>query len=491
MSQDARSNAAAGGRKLARAVTGYGAAMVVAKLTSLVTLPVISWVITPSELGTFAVLNSLLLLSFATLLDLGLDAAALRLAVDEDAAGRRDTFSSLLVARTLLASAIAIVAVGWAPDVSRVLTGTEAHAPLIPWLALSILVGTPARTMSNWLRFQGRHGQLGGVMSTMSLIDAALQIGLVVGLDWGLAGLVIARVGSHVLTLPALLALGRDLRGGRLRLSLLRPMLAFGLPFGLFSALHSLREVDRYLIGHLASFEHAGVYDLSVRIAAPLAAVNLALSLALEPELYRRHDAPGTARRVDAFVRAYACLGGGVAFAAAALSPEIVLLVDPAFRPAVRLIPILLFLELIEGLRRMAGLGGDLAKRTGLWAVVALVNVLVAIPGAVLLLPRWPYLAAPVSLLAGAVLAALTAHALARRVHPIALPIPRALAALLVGAALSWAAAVELAEGALGLLARVALAAAFPIGAALVLKVRAETLRELLGALRRRGERTA
>ena len=96
-----------------------------------------------------------------------------------------------------------------------------------------------------------------------------------------------------------------------------------------------------------------------------------------------------------------------------------------------------------------------------------------------------------VSLLAGAVLAALTAHALARRVHPIALPIPRALAALLVGAALSWAAAVELAEGALGLLARVALAAAFPIGAALVLKVRAETLRELLGALRRRGERTA
>jgi len=128
------------------------------------------------------------------------------------------------------------------------------------------------------------------------------------------------------------------------------------------------------------------------------------------------------------------------------------------------------------------------SKRTGLWAAAALVNLLVALPGAILLLPHWPYLGAPVALLAGAALAALTAHGLARRVHPIALPTVPALASLLTGTALAWALVAYLPDTAWGRATRIGLALTFPVATALALRVRPRTLFQVVGWLHPRND---
>ena len=470
-------------RGLLGAVTGYGAAVTVGKLASLVAVPAVTWVVAPETLGTFAILNSLALLAFAVLVDFGLDTAALRLGADAPDARRR-IFSSLLSARVVLATLVALLVYAAREPLSAWLTGDARHGWAVGWLALSIAVGAPGRTLTNWLRVNERHRAAASAIAALGVIEAVLLVALVVFSHLGLVGLVWARVGSQVASLVVLAVLARDLFGARPRARDVLELARLGLPLGLLYVLYSLREVDRYLVGERASLHYAGVYDLAVRVAAPLAMANFALTMALEPVAYRAHAQAAFAPRLNAFFRGYVVLGCAIAAFASALAPEIVLLFGQQFRAAAIAIPGMLFLEVVEGVRRMSGLGGDLAKRTGLWAIAALVNALVALPLAWWSIPIAPLVAAPASLLLGAAVGAAVATHLAARLHPLRLPAQPALALLCLTAAIQTGVLFVAPPGVVGLALRVAVAAGATLVAMRALAVGPRELRAYLTSLR-------
>lgn len=473
---------------LVGAVSAYGFALGAGRLVSLIAVPLVTWALAPKELGAFAVLNSAMALAFAMTIDFGLDTASVRMASDERGASRASIFTTLLLLRLGLTVVVASLLSLARDPLATLLLGDASAAHLVPWLALTLLFGSPARVISNWLRVEGRHRPVAFAMGLVGALEGGLFIVLVYGLRWGLTGLIAGRVAAQALALIPLLVTGRAIFRARPRLSWIAPMLRMGLPFAVLYLLYSLREVDRFLVAELASLSDAGVYDLAVRVAAPLAIVNMALTMALEPWIYARHTHPDVGADIDRFLRAYVWVGACGCFVVGALAPELVALVGPEYRAAAVAVPAMLFLELVEGVRRVAGLGGELANRTSLWASAALLNAIVVVGVSVALIPSLPQLGAPIALVAGATGGAVVANALAERIRPLGLRVGRSLTALLVGAAGSTLLATGELHWATTMIARVVLALSFAGVTALALGVRSSTILSLLRGLRGRRE---
>lgn len=473
-------------RSLLRATGAYVAALTLARGVSLVAVPLVTWAVSTEELGEFAVLNSVVLLSFAIMVDLGLDTAGIRLASEESGKRRRSVFSTLLGFRMLLAGAVAGLLVLFRQPVAELALGADEHADLIPWLAFTLVLGSPARAVSNWLRVEGRHMPVALAMGVVGALEGGLFIVLVYGLRWGLEGLVVGRVAAQAIALLPLLWIGREVLLTRPSRRWIAPLFRIGVPFAALYALTGLRELDRFLVAELGSLSAAGVYDLAVRVAAPLGMLNLALMMTLEPALHARRADENLGRDVDTFLQAYIWLGGSVSFVVAVFGPELAGLVSESYRAAVLVVPAMLFLEVLEGARRIAGVGGELAQRTGLWIATAAVNASLTIGLSLWLIPRFPLLGAPTALVVGAAAGTLVANRLAEGVRQLELRVARGVLVCVIGAtAATYLVSLDR-HGAASLVARVAAALMAPLLGAALLGVTWSKLRATVAAVRAR-----
>jgi hypothetical protein len=144
------------------------------------------------------------------------------------------------------------------------------------------------------------------------------------------------------------------------------------------------------------------------------------------------------------------------------VTPELLQLLAPKDYASARLaVPALIFADVALGVRRMSGLGGEFAQSTRLWAIAACVQVVIAVGGTALLVPRLGLLAAAGSLFAGTAAASLVAGALANRIHPLPLPTTRSLIVVLAGAAAATVALSGVLPSPLPLGVRLALVPAF------------------------------
>jgi O-antigen/teichoic acid export membrane protein len=447
--------------RIGKSVGAYGVGLVVARLSSIAVLPVLARAVSPELLGTFATLSSAMLVAYVLLADLGLGEAAMRLAAEENDAGQVSLFKTVAVARAFLGGAVALLLVAFARPLSLVLTGSEAAAVYAPLLGASVLLGGIARALSDYLRFIERHRVVATSLGLLTVAENALVLALALATRLDLWGLLAARVAAQALGLAVLAVPSLSLRSGRLLPKAVVPLLGIGFPIGVFHLLVALRSVDRVVIARLSGLFDAGVYDVAARFAAPVALSNVALSMALEPLAYRLgRDADAEATLAD-FLRGYAAIFGALTFTIGALAPELLALFAPAYVAGALLVPALLFVDVAEGIQRVAGLPGELAKRTRLWLVSATANAVLSLGLMVLLVPRIGAVGAAVALLAGALAGASLATVLARRIHPIRLPVFRASAVVVVGALLgTWALGADVGRSR-PLALRVAFAAAF------------------------------
>jgi O-antigen/teichoic acid export membrane protein len=412
-------------------------ALLLARLAGVAVLPLLSRAITPETLGRFAVLSSFLVVSFAALVDLGLGVAAIRLAAGASEAEATSWFRRALALRVVLGAAVAAGILVAARPLSRLLLGDDSATSLAPWMAASVLLGAPSRLLSDWLRHAGRHVALSRLLGLLGIAESAGIVVLVVVAHLGLVGLFAARVGAQFVTLLLLLWVSRPLLSLRFGNTSLRRLVTLGAPIGGLHVLMVLRELDRYVIARLASAGAAGNYDMAARLSAPFTFANTALILALEPEAYRARK--GAEAQIRRFAVGYVVVLATLAFAAAMIAPELLALVAPGYGLALAAVPGLLFVDVAEGVRRLAGLGGELAERTGLWGYAAAVNVAVGLGLTLVLVPRFGIAGAATGLLCGTLASALVASLLGRRVHPLTLPIGRAVLVVALGAALAAA----------------------------------------------------
>jgi len=415
-------------RRLLTAGAAYQLPDVAAKAIAVGLLPVYTRQLTPADYGTAELVLTLVIVA-SIVVRLGLAEALVRFHFhDADPERRirlaRTATGALAVTTTLAAGAAALAAEPLAELVLGAPRAAEVRAGALGlWAFTNLEVAYALLRVDERLR----------AYLTASLANVALTVGLtlwlVVGRDEGAVGLLVGNFAASALVLLALWVALRERLGLRPR-RVDRPTLARMLRFGLPTvpaevAVFALFVIDRIVLYRAASPEAAGLYAVSVKLAAVVVVLVRAFQLAWPPLAHSIGD-DATARRVFARVASALVVLGGLLVAGLALLGRwlVQALAGPAFLAAHEALP-------------FVGLG---------WALYGLSLVLVAIAARA----HAPVRTVPAALLAVVVNVAL----LAALVGPLAH----------VGAGLALAGACAVMVGALAVLVRPLLGVAFEWG---------------------------
>jgi O-antigen/teichoic acid export membrane protein len=330
-------------RRLLGTGAAYQFADVVAKVIALALLPVYTRHLTREDYGTAELLLTTVIL-LSIVVRLGVGEAYVRFHyLDDDPARRRRlarTATGVLAVATTLAAGAAAIA---AEPLSRALLGAE-HPAELRAAALGLWSFTNLELAYALLRVEERtRPYLAASLANVALTVAATLV-LVVALDEGALGLLLGNFGASAVVLAGLWWVLRDrlgLRPAAVERAQLGPMLRFGLPtVPAEVSVFALFFVDRLWLYRFESKDAAGLYSLSVKLAAGVIFTVRAFQYAWPPLAYSIAD-DAEAQRVYARIATYYALLSGVVVAALTLlGPWVVrLFAAPAFYEAQEALP--------------------------------------------------------------------------------------------------------------------------------------------------------
>jgi O-antigen/teichoic acid export membrane protein len=304
-------------------------------------------------------------------------------------------------------------------------------------------------------------------------ITIVLSIVLVIPAHMGAAGIMLGNFSGTYITYVLLLWARRDMVGLHVDRPLLRRMLHFSLPLmpaGV--ALWALNLADRVQVQRLTPgtrlerSAQLGTYSAASKIALGIMLVVSAFQTAWVPFANLIRD-DGDARRTYRAVLSYwsMVMAWGVVAITALSTPYIYLAMNRSWHGAVPVVPLLMCGSVLYGAYYILNIGVNRSKRTRFTPVVTGTAAAVNIGLNFWMIPRWGILGAGWSTVIGFVVLVVMGWRNAQRSYPVSYDFARVLRVAAVAVAF-LVLLVELvpATGWVGIPARIALVAAFPLG---------------------------
>jgi O-antigen/teichoic acid export membrane protein len=189
-------------------------------------------------------------------------------------------------------------------------------------------------------------------------------------------------------------------------------------PLAILDGLSSL--LDRYFLDKHVGLRDIGLYNLGNQFGAAFNMFNVMMKTSWMPFLYRvvaeRSDAPSIVSRFAVY---YLTVLAVPALAVARLAKDLIdILGDPRYAGAYAYVPAFVLLYYIQSIAAAMGRGMDLAKKTALWPLVAMVSIVTAIVALSLLVPAWGAPGAVAALVIAAAFRVTTQVALSVHYYP-------------------------------------------------------------------------
>lgn len=265
------------------------------------------------------------------------------------------------------------------------------------------------------------------VLSLVSRVaSAAAMVAVVVGLGWGVDGLLVTQAVVTLLALPVgLMLIRKDLtrvfdRGlASMLFGYGHPFIFVGLAFWLLSSM------DRWMLAAMSSVEEVGVYSVALRFASVILFVSTAFGQAWSPMAIRLRTTYPTTYRVlyGNILLALLCLMVVAGGAVALFAGEVIgLVMPPGYGGAAAPLAVLSIGMVLQSTNQVTAVGISIEQKTHLFArlmwLVAGVNFLFNL----ILIPRFGAIgAAWATTLAYLVLSVAYAW-LTQRIHPLVIP---------------------------------------------------------------------
>lgn len=421
----------------------YGGSRALAGLLALITFPFVARILTPEELGQFAIIQ-MLTLFLVPLAAAGQDTSVMKfLSGDEDRSGASVNVTALalqslgIMAVLLVTCAVATTSVA---DISEI----------FGWdLFLLSLVGVPAgvlfSTALNLSKFKFRRGAF--------LLVSILQVGLyttflvcsVILLRYGVYGYTLSTAGSLLLASFVGLYLLRDqFSGGTPSRKLASSMLRFGAPYALVGLLTvSLPLMDRLVLSLRASAADIGIYSVAIRYASLLEMVVVGFKMAWWPVAFSAYKADRDddlfGRALGAYTVAAGCF---VVFMYTVSETGIRVIAGETYLGAIAYVLPLLLAVLLRGAQVVVGVGIAISGRS-MWAPVGLcAGIATGLVVALLLWPSLGIVSVAWGVLAGEAVALLATTAISQRFLPLRWRFGRTLILVVALCAYLWAAEI-------------------------------------------------
>jgi O-antigen/teichoic acid export membrane protein len=327
-------------RRLITTGAAYQVADVVSKFIALALLPVYTRHLSRADYGTAEVLLTVVILA-SIVVRLGIGEAFVRLHfTDADPARRREiarTATAFVFATTTVTAGLVAVFAG---PLSDLVLGTS-DAGIMRIAALGLWAFTNLELAYALLRVEERAREYLVASLINVVLTVALTVWLVVFEDKGANGLLGGNFAASAVVLLGLWWTLRDRLGLVPAATHLTPMLRFGLPtVPAEVSVFALNFIDRLYLFRSESEDAAGLYSLSVKLAAVVVFTVRAFQYAWPPLAYSIDD-DAEAARVYAFVTTWYVLGTGVIVAALTLVGRWIvrLFAAPAFFAAHEALP--------------------------------------------------------------------------------------------------------------------------------------------------------
>jgi len=284
-------------RELAKQLAIYGIGDVAVSFVNLLLLPIYVRYLSPADYGALALLGTVEIIA-KIVYRWGLDGSFMRFFYDYDnAAGRQRMASSIfffLVAANLAALGLSLAA---APLLTRLLFDEPAYLRALQLTLLNTALISFTFFPFHLLRMEKRAAQFSALTLARSVGTLLLRITLVVGLGFGVLGVVLA---DTIVTAMLLVALARWFR------PLIRPVfskaiLADALRFGLPRVPHALGQqviavADKLILTAFRPLNEVGVYSIGVSFGLTQKLFLSAFEYAWAPFYYEHARAPDAAR---------------------------------------------------------------------------------------------------------------------------------------------------------------------------------------------------
>lgn len=401
----------------------YGIGDIVTSVVSFLLLPIYVRYLSPTDYGVLGVLVSAEAIA-KIVFRWGVDASFMRLYYDrEDETHRRALASTLFI--FLLATNGVLIGVAFvlAPMLAEGLFNAPGYSLLVRLMLLTTFIMGTQFIPFHVLRILGKSRQFIALSFSRSVTTLLLRVVLVIGIDMGVLGVVLADALTAVIFSIVLLPLFVPLIRPTFSFGLLRESLAFGLPRLPHGIAHQVIAVaDRYLLSLYATLRDVGLYSIGASLGLSLKLFLSAFEVAWAPfyfGLMKEPNAKAVYSRVTTYGLAVLIfLTAGLS----AVADDLVRLVTtPAFYPASTVIPWIAIGVTLQGMYLLTSIGLNITKRTIYYPISTGLAAITSLGANLLLIPRFGALgAAWANVLAYAVLAG-TALWFSQRFYPIRL----------------------------------------------------------------------
>jgi O-antigen/teichoic acid export membrane protein len=415
----------------------YGLGQVGGKVVNLLLVPVLTRVLVPQQYG---VADLVIGYSASVLLVLvfGMDGALSRFFYEQpDREARIRMTSSSFVWRVVTGGTVALLLAALAGPLASRLLGGVVYAKYLRIGAFTLPFTLLVLFCNDVLRCTFQPWKFIALNVAQTLLVGGITLWLVLARHLGVAGALYGKLLGDALAALLGLVLCRHSLKPRFSRTLLRRMLAFGLPLVPVSIAYGvIGFVDREALQRTASLEAVGIYGVAMKFFAVITMGVQAFNLAFGPFAYARAkdaDAPRLYARVFAL---YVSLTSLAALVVGVFAPAIVgLLATPRYAAAAGPALWLSFAAVAQGAYSVAVLGVTLALRTSLLGWIAGASALVAFAANQWLTPPLGAEGAAMATCLAHVVSSVLVYAVAQRIRPF--PHRPARLALLFGGALA------------------------------------------------------
>jgi O-antigen/teichoic acid export membrane protein len=271
------------------------------------------------------------------------------------------------------------------------------------------------------LRIQNRAAEFAGLTVARSASTLVLRLVLVVGLGYGVMGVVIADVAVTAVLMLVMVRWFAPLIRPVFSREILRRSLAFGLPrvpHGL--ALQVMAVADRFLLERFRGLGELGAYTIGVSFGLIPKMALAAFEYAWAPFYYATAREPGAARVFSA-VTTYGVAGLALMTAGlAAIAPDLLhVMTGGRFVAAAGVVAWIAVAVFFYGIYLLTSIGLNITSRTRYYPVATAAGALVNVTLNLLLIPRFGMVGAAWASAAGYAVQAAVAFHFSQRFYPI------------------------------------------------------------------------
>ena len=366
----------------------------------------------------------------------GLDGAFMRYYHDRPAGGPLERLTSTIVWFTLVTDLVVFAAaLASASVIANWLFPGTPYLTAFRLMLINTFLISLTFVPFHVMRLRNEAATYSGLVFARSAGTVALQILLVIGLDWGLTGWFAADLIVTIVLLPMLWRWFAPLVRWTFSRDELVNVLRFGLPrlpHGL--AQQGLDAGNKLLLKRFIPLDTLGVYNNGFTIGSGVRFFTSAFETAWAPFYYataKQADAPVVFAKMATY--GLAALTAIVAVTVAVSRDVILLLLTPEYLDAVSVVPLIAVGMAMQGVYLLTSIGLNLTKRTELYPVATFVALGVGLGSGAVLMPLYGITGAAVAFLASSATQAAVAFVLSRRVYPVHYEIGRIARVLVSG----------------------------------------------------------